>query len=214
MKILWQDERLVLVPESAADAETIAAWRETHAGHVLLVDGNDDHRGLELADLGEQEVACREPINVISTHPDEGVRMISNFAAAPFVLDGRNYRSVEGFWQGLKYEDEAERRRVAGLDGRAAKRAGQDRGWVEIITYEGNSIRAGSPEHWELMKRACVAKFTQCEVARAALLATAPRPFEHRTRRDSKEIPGVIMADIWMKIRQKLLDGSLQPNGS
>ena len=40
--------------------------------------------------------------------------------------------------------------------------------------------------------------------AREALLSTKNRPLVHRMRRDSKTIPGVIMADIWMRIRADL----------
>ena len=29
----------------------------------------------------------------------------------------------------------------------------------------------------------------------------------HRTRRDSRNIPGVVMADIWMKVRRGLING-------
>jgi hypothetical protein len=54
------------------------------------------------------------------------------------------------------------------------------------------------------MERACRAKFEQCHEAREALLSTGTRPLTHRMRRDSKSIPGVIMADIWMRIRRHL----------
>jgi hypothetical protein len=54
------------------------------------------------------------------------------------------------------------------------------------------------------MERACQSKFTQNDEAREALLATGRRPLQHKLRRDSKSIPGVIMADIWMRIRSKL----------
>jgi predicted NAD-dependent protein-ADP-ribosyltransferase YbiA (DUF1768 family) len=54
------------------------------------------------------------------------------------------------------------------------------------------------------MKQACRAKFTQNAEARAALLSTGERPLTHRVRRDSATIPGVIMADIWTRIRATL----------
>jgi hypothetical protein len=54
------------------------------------------------------------------------------------------------------------------------------------------------------MEQACRAKFSQNEEARAARLATGWRPRDHVVRRDSKAIPGVIMADIWMRIRAEL----------
>jgi hypothetical protein len=54
------------------------------------------------------------------------------------------------------------------------------------------------------MERACEAKFRQHAVAQAGLLSTGARPFIHRMRHDSRSIPGIIMADIWMRIRNRL----------
>jgi predicted NAD-dependent protein-ADP-ribosyltransferase YbiA (DUF1768 family) len=54
------------------------------------------------------------------------------------------------------------------------------------------------------MRLACRAKFAQNADARAALLDTNERPLTHRVRRDSRTIPGVVMADIWMRIRSEL----------
>jgi hypothetical protein len=39
--------------------------------------------------------------------------------------------------------------------------------------------------------------------SQAAFLATGERPLTHRMRRDSQTIP-IIMADIWMAVRQEL----------
>jgi hypothetical protein len=47
-------------------------------------------------------------------------------------------------------------------------------------------------------------QFDQSAEGRAALLATGGRPLMHVVRRDSKTIPGVIMAQIWMRIRKRL----------
>jgi predicted NAD-dependent protein-ADP-ribosyltransferase YbiA (DUF1768 family) len=57
------------------------------------------------------------------------------------------------------------------------------------------------------MERACRAKFEQNADARAALLSTGDRPLTHVVRRDSKTIPSVIMAQIWMRIRHDLRQG-------
>jgi len=68
-------------------------------------------------------------------------------------------------------------------------------------------VRVGTHEHWALMQEACWAKFTQHEEAQRALLGTGTRPLIHRTRRDSRTIPGALMADIWMRIRTRLTKG-------
>jgi predicted NAD-dependent protein-ADP-ribosyltransferase YbiA (DUF1768 family) len=160
--------------------------------------------GLALRDLGPKELACQEPFQVLSTSTDPAAQLISNFTHTPFLLDGRQYESVEGFWQGLKFDDESERLRLAGLHGRDAMKAGRARSYGATVTYEGKFFRVGTWEHWRLMYWACRMKFRQHAAAREALLSTGERPLLHRTRHDSKTIPGVVMADIWMRIRRKL----------
>jgi hypothetical protein len=54
------------------------------------------------------------------------------------------------------------------------------------------------------MEKACEAKFAQHAAAREALVSTHNRPLVHQVKPDSKNIPGVIMAAIWMRIRDRL----------
>jgi predicted NAD-dependent protein-ADP-ribosyltransferase YbiA (DUF1768 family) len=60
------------------------------------------------------------------------------------------------------------------------------------------------------MAEACRAKFTQHAGAREALLSTGSRLLTHRTRRDSRTIPGALMADIWMRLRGQIRDGRVE----
>jgi predicted NAD-dependent protein-ADP-ribosyltransferase YbiA (DUF1768 family) len=203
MHVLLKNQQIVLIPTDERMAAELAAWKRAHRGHVLLV-REDDGSGMALADLGPQADACREPLNVTSMAADPAVTLIGNFAATPFFLDGEHYASVEGFWQGLKFADRGERRRVAMLDGAEAKRAGTTQGYAPTVEYLGREVAVGTWDHWQLMRRACEAKFTQHGPAREALLATGERPLEHRVRHDSHAIPGVIVADIWMDVRRTL----------
>jgi predicted NAD-dependent protein-ADP-ribosyltransferase YbiA (DUF1768 family) len=165
---------------------------------------SSDSPSLELHDLGERTDACRETINVVSDSPDQVARLISNFAATPFKLDGHRYQSVESFWQGLKFSSEEDRLRMAQLDGPHARAEGEQQGYGATINYRGEEIPVGTAAHWRLMEKACRAKFDQNPEARTALLATGERPLIHVVRRDSKTVPGVIMAQIWMRIRKRL----------
>jgi predicted NAD-dependent protein-ADP-ribosyltransferase YbiA (DUF1768 family) len=203
MKTLLQIRCVVLVPETEAETHALAEWKAVRAGRVLLVRATAG-TGLALTDLRVREEACNEPLQVWSKSPDASVRLISNFAVTPFELDGRCYQSVESFWQALKFDNAAERRRVASMDGPAAQKAGKARPYGATVTYQGRSVPVGTWEHWALMERACRAKFAQNEAAQAALLATGRRPLVHQMRRDSRTIPGVIMAAIWMTIRDRL----------
>jgi predicted NAD-dependent protein-ADP-ribosyltransferase YbiA (DUF1768 family) len=72
------------------------------------------------------------------------------------------------------------------------------------VIYGGNEIQVGAYEHWQLMRRACRAKFEQNADPRNALLGTGERPLIHVVKHDSRTIPGVIMASIWMVLRKSL----------
>jgi len=142
-----------------------------------------------------------EPINIVFGACDPAWEPISNLAPTPFSLDGRRYASVEGFWQGLKFADDMERIGVAALWGMAAKQAGAGRSDVRVFDYAGVAYEVGSPRHQALMRRACAAKFMGNDIAREALLATGERMLVHRVAVDSRTIPGVVMAAIWMELR-------------
>ncbi len=206
MRALLKHGIIVLLPEDGDDTASFAAWRAAADGHVFAVHAQE-RGGTVLHDLGPRGEACRAPLNVGYRTADPRIRLISNLAPTPFELDGRVYASVEGFWQGLKFPSDADRRRVGALAGGEAKRAGEAAPPAESFEYEGERILFGTHGHWRLMQRACWAKFLQDDEAQAALLATAPRPLTHVMRHDSKTIPGALMADIWMRIRRRLQRG-------
>jgi len=207
MRLLIKRPVVVFVGDGAAEYATFEALLDDRRGHVFELVGNGAG-ALVFADLGPRAAACREPINIGSRVANPEHAIISNFAATPFVLDERPYASVEGFWQSLRFPNASDRRRVAALTAGAAKRAGDAMPWGETLVYDGQTIDVGRPPHWKLMERACEAKFRQHAEARAGLLSTGSRPLVHRMRRDSRSIPGVIMADIWMRIRASLAAGS------
>lgn len=191
------DRAIVIGADDDAGKAALAGLTDRHM-YLLTRTGES----VVLHDCGEEAMVRQTPINAVS-HAAPPIDLISNFAATPFVLDGANYGSVEGFWQCWRYNDPDERARVAMLAGREAKSAGTAPP-PELFDYGGAIIRWGSWDHWQLMRRACQAKFAQNENARAALLGTLGRPLTHRTRRDSRSIPNVIMAQIWTEIRMAL----------
>jgi predicted NAD-dependent protein-ADP-ribosyltransferase YbiA (DUF1768 family) len=200
MLVRLHEGHLVLSSVDAADSE-VAAWFAAHSDQVFLL--RQDGQASILQAIGPRAEACREPLN-IAGHSPGALALISNFAHTPFVLDGRDYASIEGFWQGLKFPGDADRRRIAALWGSTARDAGHDAPASDELHYDGARVRIGTWEHWQLMKRAAVAKFEQHAEARAALISTGSRPLVHEVEPDSKNIPGVIMAQIWMQIRAGL----------
>jgi predicted NAD-dependent protein-ADP-ribosyltransferase YbiA (DUF1768 family) len=202
MKTLLKPDGLVLVPETDDERAAFTEWKSAHDDFAFALVA-DDGTGAILRPLGPRVEACREPINVWSGSRDPQIRLIANFASTPFELDDMLYASVESFWQSLRFP-QAERARIATFEGARAKHESDAWPYGSHIVYGGAEIPAGTFGHWQLMKRACRAKFAQNEDARAALLATGMRPLEHKVRHDSRTIPGVIMADIWMAIRATL----------
>src|SRR5262249_51214254 len=123
VRVILKPDLLVVLPESEAETGALRTWTEPRPDHVfhLAVEANG---GTILRDLGARDDACREPINIVFDTTEARWQPISNLAFAPFELDGRSYASVEGFWQGLKSDDDAVRRRIAALAGLEAKNAG------------------------------------------------------------------------------------------
>jgi predicted NAD-dependent protein-ADP-ribosyltransferase YbiA (DUF1768 family) len=206
MRVLFKSKILVLAPETDSERDALAVWRASSAGHVFHFGGESGDGGA-LFDLGPRAEACGEPINIVFDRIEPRWQPISNLAHTPFVLRSMPYASVEGFWQGLKFPLSEDRARVAELFGLEAKRAANGQPASESFVYDGETYAIGGPEHRALMAEACRAKFTQHAGAREALLSTGSRPLTHRTRRDSRTIPGVLMADIWMRLRQRLRNG-------
>ncbi|MEK7483999.1 MAG: NADAR family protein, partial [Planctomycetota bacterium] len=189
--------------ETEEERTTVTSWVLPKKEEVFLLKSQDAQTFL-FQRLGPRLEICQEPINVGSRSTDPRICLISNFARAPFELSGRYYESVEAFWQGLKFPDEDKREEIALLSEYEAKKAGLSAPPSDVFWYENEEIRVGSREHWKLMYLACEAKFSQNEKAKRALLSTGTRPLQHKMRKDSTSIPGVIMADIWMKIRTHL----------
>jgi predicted NAD-dependent protein-ADP-ribosyltransferase YbiA (DUF1768 family) len=195
-----RDGMLIVTP---GEGETLADWLDAHAGQVFRLQAIKGGSAL-LQAIGPEAEACRIPINITSQAP-EPLRLVSNFAHTSFVLDDKSYESIEGFWQGLKFPDQADRRRLALLHGSEARDAGYHAPESDTLMFDGENVRVGTYAHWRLMEKACRAKFAQHAAAREALLSTRNRPLVHQVKRDSKNIPGVIMAAIWMRVRERLL---------
>lgn len=203
MKLSFQNDVVALSAETPEEVE-ICALLVAADRHVFQLHATSE-RGMAFSLIGPEDSARRAPLNIVQSIAPQ-FAPISNLAHTPFELEGQRYASVEGFWQGLKREQPVERRAMARLWGGEAKGVGSSVDQPLTFDWQGETIVAGSPEHWALMRAACTAKFSQNDEARRALLATEDRWLTHKVRRDSRTIPGAIMADIWMRIRAQLQD--------
>ncbi|MGQ0674516.1 MAG: NADAR family protein [Rhodospirillales bacterium] len=148
-----------------------------------------------------------KPINVSSAGDEEIGRRMSNFAAAPFTLDGRRYASVEGFYVGLKFADAASRVRAAALAGREAYEFGKSSALTET-EYGGRRFALGSAEHHVLIARAIRAKLAAHPDLARAFAATHPRPIVHVTAQPERPgtfMPASTLCRILTEIRDELV---------
>ena len=137
-------------------------------------------------------------------------QLLSNFAPAPFDLDGLRWPSVEHFFQASKFSavDPAYYRSffldsgsaLSKSDGAAAKSAGGRRGRpmtpAQIADWESRKLA--------VMRRALEAKYRQNEAHRAALLATWPAKLTHRPLRASHTQVEHGLMDVRLALRNEL----------
>lgn len=107
---------------------------------------------------------------------------LSNFAPHPFVLDGVECASMEGFLQSLKFDKPHIQVEVCKLVGIAAKRRGQKRNkaWksTQTLWWQGTAYSRTSPEYQALLDRAFSA-LAKNDSFRRALLETGNAVLRH-----------------------------------
>jgi N-glycosidase YbiA len=145
-----------------------------------------------------------EAINFYSTKGDYGC--FSNFAAYPILLDGKEWRTSEHYFQAQKFVDAPEHQEAirSQPSPMIAARMGRDR---------SKKLRAD----WEtvkdaIMTKAVTAKFSQHEALRQFLLATGDATLIEHTKNDrywgdggdgtGKNMLGKILMQIRAEFRQ------------
>ena len=105
---------------------------------------------------------------------------LSNFAPHPFVIDGVECNSMEGFLQSLKFSNPEMQKEVCKLVGKAAKFKGKKKKWwrTQTLYWQGIEIPRDSQEYQVLLDRAFNA-LAQNGGFRAALLATGNSVLTH-----------------------------------
>jgi predicted NAD-dependent protein-ADP-ribosyltransferase YbiA (DUF1768 family) len=210
----------------------LAGWQPlfAEATPAIARSGYPAHWWSPVAETGapEWEILPQEarPGEVILSKRHE-LGLLSNFAATPFEFRGKQYASMEGFWQMMKYpenenDDRAKlgksswpytREQVAQLSGFEAKRAGEmasanmRRLGINWVTFEGRRMEYRPPEpgeHYELIVAATRAKVRQNPDVRRVLLVTGDLTLkpDHRQPRDAAH--AWRYHEILMKIRSEL----------
>jgi predicted NAD-dependent protein-ADP-ribosyltransferase YbiA (DUF1768 family) len=149
------------------------------------------------------------PLNVFSRSTENIGRLMSNFARTPFVLDGVEYASIEGFYVALKFLDPIKRAKVSRLYGSVVKQMGK-KSRIERTCYGGEWFAFGSDAHVELIKRAIRAKLRAYPDIARAFAATDPRPIIHDTSHPEPpdtEFPAAAFCRILAELREEARQG-------
>lgn len=106
---------------------------------------------------------------------------LSNFAPHPFVFDGIEIASMEGFLQSLKFKNPEIQKYVCTLVGRVAKFKGKDKNWYreQKLYWQGQEFKRDSKEYQILLNKAYNALYQQNEGFRKALEASKPGILTH-----------------------------------
>ena len=134
---------------------------------------------------------------------------LSNFAPHPFTFRGVECASMEGFLQGLKFENPEMQRHICTLVGIAAKRAGAKKNWQskQTLYWQGVPIGRDSQEYQQLLDEAFETLYTTNEKAKKALLATRSATLTHsigRTKVSETVLTKKEFCSRLTKIRRKL----------
>jgi len=114
---------------------------------------------------------------------------LSNFTPHPFVLDGVECNSMEGFLQSLKFKDPEMQKHVCKLTGRIAKNKGSKKKWYKTQTlhWRGIEYPRDSKEYQDLLDRAYLALSTNLKF-RKALLASQHSVLKHTIGRSKSNM--------------------------
>ena len=133
---------------------------------------------------------------------------LSNFSPHPFVIDGVECNSMEGFLQSLKFSTPEMQKEVCKLVGKAAKFKGKKKKWwrTQTLWWQGVEIPRDSEEYQVLLDRAFDA-LAQNNGFRAALLATGNSVLTHsigKTKITETVLTRQEFCSRLMKIRERL----------
>ncbi len=105
---------------------------------------------------------------------------LSNFAPHPFVIDGVECNSMEGFLQSLKFSNPDMQRHVCTLVGVKAKYKGKKKKWfrTQTLHWQGTEIDRHSDDYQKLLDRAFDALATNTKFTKA-LVASGDATLKH-----------------------------------
>lgn len=106
---------------------------------------------------------------------------LSNFAPHPFMFDGVQCNSFEGFLQSLKFESVDMQKHVCTLVGKGAKNAGGKKKWFrkQELFWNGKTYKRDSDDYQLLLNKAYNEMYKQNEGFKNALISSKNSVFTH-----------------------------------
>ena len=154
------------------------------------------------------------------------LKVFSNFTPSPFILDGKTYASVEGFWQSLKFPDKKLqndirvklkwpdlRQTVENQSSVVAKKYGDlaaklmKKHKINWVSYQGQKMTYRTmkkAQHYQLIKRAMLAKMNQNKGTKKLLMETCGLQLIADHTQKAPVPPAWQYFQIWMDIRDKI----------
>lgn len=149
-------------------------------------------------------------VNMFRDSPWPG-NILSNFAKTPFVIDKVKCACSEAFIQSLKFQDPEEQIIICGLSGQEVwERGSKETDGVFLrgnVWWLGECLKLHSVEHFELIERGLVAKFTQSDKARNALIGSGTATLTHdfgKPKGSKHSLPIEVFCQVVTKIRGEI----------
>ena len=113
---------------------------------------------------------------------------LSNFSPHPFIIDGVECNSAEGWLQSLKFKEPEIQKEVCKLVGFGAKKKGRNKKWfrTQTLYWRGVEMKRDSDEYQELLDRAYNAMYKDSASFRKALAASVGATLTHSMGKNKK----------------------------
>lgn len=139
--------------------------------------------------------------------------VLSNFSPNPFIIDGVECNSMEGFLQSLKFKNPDMQVEICKLFGGGAKKKGSSKKWYrdQTLYWRGVAYKRDSVEYQELLDRAFIA-LGQNSKFRKALISTGKSNITHsmgKKKQNETILTEKEFCSRLMWIREKILGGEI-----
>lgn len=135
---------------------------------------------------------------------------LSNFSPHPFILDGVEISSMEGFLQSLKFKSVEMQEEVCKLVGYAAKKKGSGKNWQQkqVLYWRGKEYKRNHQEYQDLLNQAYMELYKNKKF-RAALDSTKGMTLTHNIGKTNAKDTILTRSEFCKRLTQLRDEGTL-----